>query len=438
MQLTMTEPKPWLRELEIEIEGEKVKAKIDQTVAQLLDEAAVPGFRKGHVPRSIIESRFGAEIESQTATDLVREAYEAAIEEKHLHPIRSGEVKDYELTPDKRIRFKIELEVVPEFELKPYTGIAIERHEPTGFDAEFDRRLNALRERLSTYTPLSRPSQNGDFLMVDYTTTRYDSLDASAGKQVDKRSNIMLHVGDSENFPELNQQLAGLNPGDEKDVTIRLPADYADKELAGKQLVYHFGVRGIKEKHVPELDEEFAKNLGFENLDALRVWLNDEILADREKDIEGDLLNQIHNWLIAQHEFAVPPSFQEEVYQQLLAQVEAAETPELKERVTPIAEKKARFQIIIARIAEKEDIEVSDEERDKVLDDYIARTKTPPGELEQLRERESFRYRLLEEKVMRFLLGKANIAGKPPAKPVQTSEPAVVDVSEQAGTTDKH
>ena len=145
MQLTMTEPKPWLRELEIEIEGEKVKAKIDQTVAQLLDEAAVPGFRKGHVPRSIIESRFGAEIESQTATDLVREAYEAAIEEKHLHPIRSGEVKDYELTPDKRIRFKIELEVVPEFELKPYTGIAIERHEPTGFDAEFDRRLNALR-----------------------------------------------------------------------------------------------------------------------------------------------------------------------------------------------------------------------------------------------------------------------------------------------------
>lgn len=422
MQLTVTEPKPWLRELEIEIEAEKVKEKIDRTIEQLLDEAAVPGFRKGHVPRGIIESRFGTEIESQTAADLVREAYEAAIVEKGLHPIRSGEVRDYELTPDKRIRFKIELEVIPEFELKPYTGIPVARHEPTGFDAEFERRLNALRERLSTYSPLSRPSQKGDFLLVDYTTMRYDSPDATAGKQVDKRSNIMLHVGDSENFPELNEQLVGLNPGDEKDITVRLPADYADKELAGKQLAYHFGVRGIKEKHVPELDEEFAKNLGFDNLDAVRVWLNDEIMADREKDVESDLLNQIHDWLIARHEFAVPPSFQEEVYQQLLAQVEAAETPEIKERVTPIAERKARFQIIIARIAEKENIEVTDEERDKVIDDYIARTKTPPQEVEKLRERESFRYRLLEEKVMRFLLDKANVAGKPPAKPVQTSE----------------
>jgi len=407
----MTEPKPWLREIEIEIEAEKVKEKIDHTIGHLLEEAEVPGFRKGRVPRHIIESRFGAEIESQTAGDLIREAYDAAIEEKHLHPIRAGEVKDYELAADKRIRFKIELEVIPEFELKPYTGIAIERHEPTGFDDEFERRLNALRERLATYTPLSRPSQNGDFLLVDYTVTRYDSLEATAGSQTDKRSNVMLHIGDSQNFPEMNAQLIGLNPGDEKDVRIRLPDDHADKELAGKTLVYHFGVRGIKEKHLPEADEEFAKNLGFENLDGLRVWLNDSIVADREKDVESDLLNQIHNWLIAQHEFPVPPSFQEEVYQQLLAQIETAETPELKEKVMPVAEKKARFQVVIARIAEKESIEVTDEERDKVIDDYIARTNIPPGDVEKLRERESFRYRLLEEKVMRFLLGKADIKG---------------------------
>ena len=437
MQLNMTEPKPWLRELEIEIEAEKVSEKIDRTIGQLLDEAEIPGFRKGRVPRHIIESRFGAEIESQTAGDLVREAYETAIEEKHLHPIRAGEVKDYELTADKRIRFKIELEVVPDFELKPYTGIAIERHEPTGFDDEFEHRLNALRERLATYTPLSRPSQSGDYLMVDYTVTRYDSLEATAGSHTDKRSNVMLHVGDSENFPEMNAQLVGLNPGDEKDVRIRLPDDHADKALASKTLVYHFGVRGIKEKHLPELDEEFAKNLGFDNLDGLRVWLNESIVADREKDIESDLLTQIHNWLIARHEFPVPPSFLEEVYQQLLAQVQAAETPELKEKVTPIAEKKARFQVVIARIAEKEGIEVTDEERDKVIDDYIAQSSTPPGDVEKLRERESFRYRLLEEKVMHFLLGKANVAGKPPARPVESSEPVSVSVNEPEGTADQ-
>jgi trigger factor len=426
----MTEPKPWLRELEIEIEAEKVKEKIDRTVEQLLDQAEIPGFRKGRVPRHIIVSRFGTEVESQTAADLIKEAYDSAIEEKHLHPIRAGEVKDYELTADKRIRFKIEFEVIPEFELKSYTSIRIERHEPTGFDAEFDRRLNALRERLATYTPLSRPSQNGDFLLVDYTTTRFDSLGDAVGKQTDKRSNIMLHVGDTENFAELNRQLAGLNPGDEKDVSVRLPDDYADKELAGKTLVYHFGVRAVKEKHLPELDDEFAKNLGFENLDGLRVWLNDEITADREKDIESDLLNQIHNWLIDQHQFAVPPSFVEEVYQQLLAQIQAPETPEMKERVMPIAEKKARFQVVIARIAEKENIEVTDEERDKVLDDYLAHTKTPPAEIEKLRERESFRYRLLEEKVMRFLLGKAAVAGKPAAKPVLADAPLSVNPSE--------
>jgi trigger factor len=411
MQITMTEPEPWLRELEIEVEPERVRQKIAEEVDHLQRDAEIPGFRRGHAPRSLIESRFASAIEAQTAGELIREAYEAAIAEKDLRPIKPGEIGDYELTPGRNLRFKISLEVLPDFELKNYLGIPVKRREPTGFDAEFERRLNLLREKLASYTPLSRPSQAGDYLLVDYTVTGERGHDAeSCPPFSDRKTNIMLLVGDRENLPALNEQLVGLQPGEEKDVVVRVPDDYEDKAFAGRTLKYHIGVRSIKEKHRPELDQEFAANLGFENLDQVREYLNTEIMSDREKAIESDELNQIYQCLLANHNVEPPPSLVEDVYQQMLLTNRITETEETKDRLRKVAQAKAKFQMIVARIAREEKIEVSDEERNKVIEDYVANTRAKHEEFEAMRRSESFRYRLLEDKVMHYLLEKAQIS----------------------------
>jgi trigger factor len=405
LQITVTEPKSWLRELEVEIEPERVKQKLNEAIDQLLKEALVPGFRKGHVPRSLIERRFGNEVEAQTAKNLIGEAYEEAVREKNLRPIETGEISDYELTPEKALKFKITLQILPDFELKDYTGIPVKKSEPTGFDAEFDRRLNDLREKLATYTPVSRPSQTGDYLSADYTATDHE------GAVIDKKTNVMFEVGDSQNFKELNEAMVGLNPGDEKELVVNMPEDYSDKKYAGKSLRYHIGVRSVKVKSLPEIDEDFAMNLGHENLDQLRVVLNEEILADRKKAVEADLLNQIYQYLVHNHEFEAPPTLVDEALEQMIATNRLEATEEVKTKLRPAAAIRARFQIIIARIAQQEKIEVSDEERDKVIEEYLAESNADKEIADQLRKREGFRYRLLEDKVMHFLLEKAKVEG---------------------------
>jgi trigger factor len=414
----MTEPKPWLRELEIEIDPDHVKHKLDEVLDQLVQEAEFPGFRKGHAPKELLRRRLGSELENQTARELVRDAYEQAIVEKNLRPIKPAGLDDFELTPEKAIRFRLSLEVLPDFELQEYTGIPVNQTNPTGFDAEFERRLNQMREQLAAYTPLSRPAQNGDYLLADYVATddqgkatRREATrrEATRPEVIDRKSNVMFRVGDSENFPELNEQFLGMKPGDEKDVAVTIPEDYENRKFAGKTLAYHFGVRSIKEKKLPEVDEEFASHLGFDGLDALRVWLNQQILADREKDVEADRLHQISEHLVRTHTVEPPPSLVEEVYRDLLARTKLPENDETKTRLDEIARKKARFQLVIARIAEKENIEVNDEEQDQILADYATESGTDPAEVEVLKTRPGFRYRLLEDKVMKFLLAKAHV-----------------------------
>lgn len=407
MQITMTEPKPWLREMTVEVEADRVKQKTEETVNLLLERAEVPGFRKGRIPRELVERRFAREIEGQVAQDLIEEASKEALEQHAVKAIKTPELSEYELTPDKTLKFKLSFEVLPEFELKDYLGIPVKAPEPTGFDAEFERRLEHLRDRLASYTPVSRPSQAGDYLMADYAVTD------DAGAQLDKRTNVMFHIGDHTNFPELNEQLAGLNPGDEKDIVVHIPADYDDKKFAGRTMNYHLGIRSIKVKELPEVDEDFAANLGYDSLDHMRVTLNQEIMADRDREAEAEELNQIYRHLVENHNFDPPPSLVQEIYEDLLLTYKLEDGPEVKERLEKAARTKARFQIVIANIARKEEIEVSDEERDKVVDEAVASGQYDSEALARMRTSEGLRYRLLEDKVMKFLLSKAQVTGAP-------------------------
>ncbi len=403
MQKTITAPSEWLREIEVEIEPDQLKAKVNNVFDQYKDRISLPGFRPGKVPRHVLEKRLGPEMESSAVEELVEAAVHELVSESEFHIAAPPRITSLEVTQDKAIRFRISLEVIPDFELRPYVGIALRREEPAGFDAEFERRLQTLREKCATFHTVQRAAQVGDFVVVDYLTTIGDSV---VGEE---RKNVMLEVGDKLAADEVNRALTGAKAGDERSADVSYPSDYSDKNLAGKTVTYRFRVRDVKERHLPDVSEELAHDLGFESLDALRIDINEEILADRERLSENGLKNQIFEYLTSEHQFEPPETWVKAALERLTRQYDLPDDSETRQRLLPVATKWAKFDCVVARIADKENISISDEEINSAIQALAEQSKTTVEEIARLIDNPVYRNQLLREKVLRFIRDRARI-----------------------------
>ncbi len=404
METNITAPKDWLREIEVEIEPEKLKTKLDGLLDTYKDKAEIPGFRKGKVPRDLLEKRFGPDLQNAAVEEIVEQASSEILKEHKLRPAAQVRLTDLEVTPEKAIRFRMRLEVFPEFELKDYKGLRLRKQEPTGFDEEFEKRLRALQDRCATFKPVSRPSQEHDFVVVDYKTLEGD-------KEIAKpKTNLMIEVGDQANFEEVNEVLTKVRPGDEKTAEPEIPEDHPDKELAGRKVMFKFTVREVKEKTVPEVSEELASDLGYESLDALRQDINEQVMADRAELVENGLKNQIFGFLVREYEFEPPESWVNANFERLRQEYKLPDDKDTRTKLMAVAAKRARFDVVAARIAKKEGIEVSEQEVQQEIETLARSTKRPAEELARLLDNPGFRSRLLREKVMEFILENADVS----------------------------
>jgi len=404
LEKTVRSPKEWLREIDIVIEPEKLKTKLDGLLAEYKDKALIPGFRKGKVPRYILERRLGGQLETAAAEELVEEVVKEVLADDTLKPITQPKLSNFEVTPDKAIKFQFSFEVLPEFQLKEYAGLALKKEEPTGFEAEFERRLQELREKCATFKPVSRPAQEHDFVVVDYKTYLGET---ETGKP---RANVMMELGDPMNSTEVNAALVGARPGDERTATTTFPADHSDSKLAGKTLTYKFVVRDVKERILPEVTEELASDLGYESMDKLRIEINESILMDRERHVRNGLKNQAFDFLITEHEFEPPESWVESSLERLRVQYDLPEDEETRQKMMPLAQKWAKFDCIVARIAEKEGVTVTDEELKQQAQEVAAESKRPVEEVEGMLGSAVYKNQLLREKVLKLVVDKANVA----------------------------
>jgi trigger factor len=404
LEKTVRSPKEWLREIDVTIEPDKLKTKIEESFVDLQPKAMVPGFRPGKVPRAVLERRIGSQLETAAAEELVEDAIREVMADDTIKPISQPRFTNLEIAPDKAIKFQLSFEVLPEFELKEYAGLALKKEEPTGFDAEFERRLQELREKCATFKPVSRPAQEHDFVAVDYKTFLGD---AETGKP---RTNVMMELGDAMNSAEVNAALVDGRPGDERTATTTFPADHADKKLAGKTLTYKFVVRDVKERILPEVNEEFASDLGFESMDKLRIEINEAILADRDRLARNGLKNQAFDFLTAEHEFEPPESWVESSLDRLRTQYNLPEDEATREKLMPVAQKWAKFDCVVARVAEKEGITVTDEELKQQAQEMAEESKRPVDEVESMLGSAIYKNQLLREKVLKLVVDKANVA----------------------------
>jgi trigger factor len=404
LEKTVRSPRQWLREIDVEIEPDRLKSKLESFLTEYQDKAALPGFRPGKVPRRLLEKRIGGQLETAAVEELVEDAVKQALEGVDWKVAGAPRFTNLEVTPEKAIRFMVSVEVIPDFELKAYSGLSLRREEPPGFDAEFERRVQSLRERCAEYKPLARPAQAGDYVVVDYRTS-VDGAD-----QGQPKANVMMELGDKLNAEEVNAALTGSRPGEERTADVPVPPDHQDKALAGRTMVYRFTVRDVKERILPELTEEFAQDLGYESLDKLRIELNEGILADRAKLAENGLKNQVFDFLTSAHDFEPPDAWVQAALERLRRQYELPDDEPTREKLRPSAVKWAKFDCLVSLIVEKEGLRISDDEMEQEVRDLAASTKRPVEEVRPLLDSPAYRNQLLREKVLRLVMDKAEVS----------------------------
>ncbi len=366
------------REIELEIPAENVQKTTEKIARDLARVARIPGFRPGKAPVTLIRRRFAAEIKGEVLESLVPEFLEQALTEKKLSPVTRPEVDKVDFTEAGPLKFRATFEVLPEFVLGDYKNLEIEVEDLEAGDAEVDKTLEEMRERAATYVPVEgRAAKDGDFVQVKIMGTP-----AGGGDPI-RADNVQCHIGAEETLEAFNENLRGASPGETRRFETKYPDDYPDEKLKGKTYNYAVEVRAIKEKKLPELNDDFVKEIGegasgATTLEELRGKIRERLAAAREEHQQSQGREKILDELVKRHDFPVPEAL---IEHQMDARLErmvrtlAAQGVDpravnvdwvaMRQRQRERAERDVKAEILIDRIATAENVEVSDEELEK-------------------------------------------------------------------------
>jgi len=365
------------RELDLEIPAEEVSKKIDSVAHEFARIARVPGFRPGKAPVSLIRRRFADDIKGEVLQALVPERVEKAVSEQKLTPVSQPQVEKLDFAEGQPLKFRAVFEVLPDFELANYKDLALEMPVMDITDDDLVKTLEEMRERAAAFAPVEgRPAENGDFVQLKLMGTP-----AGGGDPVQADS-VLCHIGAEETMEPFNENLRGANAGEHKNFDVQYPADYPDAKLAGKTYHYSVEVLGIKTKKLPELNDEFAKDVSdVATLDELRTKVREGLGAARDQKHKDLLREKVLAAIVKLHDFPVPESLVEHqmdvrlerVVRSLAAQgvdprAVNVDWVTLRRRQQERATDDVKAELIIDRVASAESIDVTEEELDHELE----------------------------------------------------------------------
>ncbi|MBI2816218.1 MAG: trigger factor [Acidobacteria bacterium] len=372
------------RTLEIEVPQEVVKKRADEITAQLRRHARLPGFRPGKAPLSLVRQRYREDIRAELLRDLVPEYLSQKTREQNWDLVGDPSVSDIELTDDSPLKFKATLEVMPEFALKDYSEIELDSEDTSVSDQEVEDTLRRLQEQEASYDNVdeSRPLQDGDFASIALQ-------EISPGQATPAKTHELLcEIGAERTVKEFTESLRGASLGDERQVSVSYPPDYSDSRLAGKTLNYHVKVLGIKKKQLPELNDDFAKELGqFESIDVVRQHVREDLGKAKEREAEQKAKAQLREKLSELHDFPVPEALVEhqierrmETFRRELAARGMGTNVDwgrLRSAQRQDAVVDVKSGLILRKIADENSIEVEQEELDKEIRSMAAVVQQP-------------------------------------------------------------
>ena len=369
------------RELELEIPAENVSKATEKVARDLAKVARVPGFRPGKAPVTLIRRRFAEDIQGEVVQSLVPEYLEKALGEKNLIPVTRPAVDKVDFKEGEPLRFRAVFEVLPEFELGDYKNLAVSIDAVETGDGQVDKTIEEMRERVATFVPVEgRAAKDGDYVLI-----KLFGIPVGGGEPV-QADNIMCHIGAEETLESFTENLRGTSPGDTKKFRSQYPDDYPDEKLAGKAYDYTVEVQGIKEKKLPELNDEFAKDAagekgGFSTLAEMRELIAKDLEAAKEDQQQSQAREKILEALVKQHDFPVPEALVEhqmDVRLERTVRTLAAQGVDpravnvdwvaLRKRQHDRAVDDVKAELLIDRVAEAEKIDATDEEVEKQIE----------------------------------------------------------------------
>ena len=365
------------RELELEIPAEEVSKASEKVAKEFAKMARVPGFRPGKAPISLIKRRFAEDIKSEVLQNLVPETVEKAVSEQKLTPVSQPQVDKLEFKEGEPVKFRASFDVLPEFTLADYKKLEIEMPEMNLTDEDVNKALAEMQQRAAAFTPVEgRAVENGDYVQLKLMGT------PAGGGEPLQADSVMCHIGAEETMEPFNENLRGANVGDHKDFDVNYPTDYPDAKLAGKLFHYSVDILGIKTKKLPELNDEFAKDVSdATSLDELKTKIKESLEHERDhrqKDLQRE---KVIGELVKLHDFPVPESLVEHQMDVRLERVVRSLAQQgvdpravnvdwvtLRKRQEDRAKDDVKAELVIDRIATEEKIDVTDEEVDHELE----------------------------------------------------------------------
>jgi trigger factor len=365
------------RELDLEIPADEVTKKLESVAKEFARVARVPGFRPGKAPVSLIRRRFAEDIKGEVVQSLVPERVEKAVTEQKLTPVSQPQVEKLDFIEGQPLKFRAVFEVLPEFELGNYKDLELEMPAMDITDEDVTKTLEEMRERAAAFAPVEgRPAENGDYVQLKLTGT------PDGGGDPIQADSVLCHLGAEETMEPFNENLRGANTGDHKNFDVAYPADYPDAKLAGKTYHYAVEVLGIKNKKLPEVNDEFAKDVSdAATLDELKTKVRESLEHQRDHKHKELLREKVIAALIKLHDFPVPESLVqhqmdvrlERVVRSLAAQgvdprAVNVDWVTLRSRQQERASDDVKAELIVDRIASAENIDVTDEEVNQELE----------------------------------------------------------------------
>lgn len=369
-------------ELEITVPADEVRKETDRVIKAFRKQVRIPGFRPGKAPDKVIQTRFGDEVRGEVIETLVGRHFWKRAQEEDYHVIGTPNVSDVKMEEGEDLTFKAEFEIIPDFELSDYKKIPVPYADPEVSDEEIDAELNRIREQHASFKNLDpRPLADGDIAVVSLK-----SDEVEGAPTIDQKETTIL-IGGEETMEGFTEAFAGKSPGDKVDFDIEYPEDFGNEDLAGKKIPFHAEVLGLREKELPELDDDFAADVGdFRTLDELKSRIREEMLEQKRRQAVEDAHNKIIDALTERNQFPVPDRL---VEQQVTTRLERTARMFAGQGVDPSsidwsqmrdgqregALKDVRAGLILERIAEAEGIEADSDVIDGEVQAYAKRNQ---------------------------------------------------------------
>ena len=430
MSVTIENTAPCRKTLRVEVDAQRVAGTRAEILQEFRKHATIPGFRPGKAPEPMVEKRYAHEIDDELRKRIIPDTYREVLAEKKLHVVGYPRVEKVEYQPGRALVYTAAVDTAPEFKLPDYKGIDLKKKEVPVTDEDMNKTIDSLRDQQAEFVNVEgRALRTNDFAVLSYTGIADGKPIAELvpdAKTLGEHKDFWLLITSDSFLPGFCDQLLGAQTGEKRQAMINFPADFPQKPLAGKKATYFVDVTAIKEKRLPELDDEFAKKIGVESVDKLKEEIHKSLAAEREAQARADLRQQIVDQLLSKVDFDLPESLVAQetrsiVYDLVRENTRRGVTKETLEEkkddilgfATQSARDRLRASFILGAIAEVEGIKVEETEIEQRIAQLAQRYRVTPEKLKaQLSERGGvgeIEEQILEGKTLDFLLANAKV-----------------------------